>query len=81
MLARMLLAKLLLSAWAASATAAPVVFEFVQGGCEPCRLMAPAIAELQAAGYDIRVTDISLYPDLVQRFDPKRTPTDRKSVV
>lgn len=75
MLARGLLFKLLLLVWSTSAQAAPLVFEFVQGGCQPCRRMAPAIAELQAAGYDIRVTDIALYPDLVRRFDPQVTPT------
>lgn len=80
-----LLVKLLLCLWCTSAHGAqaagnppePLVFEFVQAGCAPCNRAIPVVRAAQRAGYDIRVVDAlaAEYADLVNRFNPRSTPT------
>lgn len=47
---------------------------FTNDGCAPCKLVAPAIAELQAEGFPVKTINVSQHPDWADAYKVSSTP-------
>ena len=53
----------------------PVMLVFTAAWCGPCQAQKPLVAQIAAAGVDVRVYDVDENPEMARKYDITATPT------
>jgi len=51
------------------------IVHFTADGCEPCKQIAPALAQLQQEGWAVQTVDVHQQPDVVRQYRVENLPT------
>ena len=53
----------------------PMMLVFTATWCGPCKAQKPLVAQIEAAGVDVRVYDVDARPDMAKKYGVTATPT------